>query len=69
VSDTNPILMFRDCPFCGTIHRSPYIDELENSVLTCRDRVCPEKRGSLETWPDQDTPPVPCEIEAFSRAA
>lgn len=69
MSETNLIVMVRECPFCGTTHRSPYVDELESTVMTCRDKVCPEKRGSLEAWPEQDTTPVRCEVRAFSHAA
>lgn len=35
----------------------------------CRDKACPEKRGTLETWPEPDTVPVRCETQAHSRAA
>lgn len=69
VSNGNLILMFRECPFCGNTHRSPYVDELENTVLSCRDKACPDKRGTLETWPEPDTVPVRCETQAYSRAA
>jgi hypothetical protein len=61
-----PVLMFRECPFCGNLHRSPYVDELEASVMACRDRVAPEARGSLEEWHDRDTIPVRPEVEATS---
>jgi hypothetical protein len=69
VGEGNLIVMYRDCPFCGTTHRSPYVDELEATVLTCRDRARPEDRGSIESWIDKDTSPIRCETEALSRAA
>ncbi len=69
VSQRNPILMFRECPFCGSTHRSPYVDELENTVMSCREKIHPDKRGDLDAWPEQDTLPVRCETEALSRAA
>ena len=69
VSQSKPIVMFRECPFCGSTHRSPYVDELENIVMSCRDKVQPDKRGDLAAWPEQDTLPVRCETEALSRAA
>jgi len=69
VSPSNLIVMFRDCPFCGSTHRSPYVDELESSVMSCREKAHPEKRGDLDAWPEGDTLPVRCETEALSRAA
>jgi hypothetical protein len=63
------IMMFRDCPFCGTTHRSPFVDELETVVLACRERARPEDRGSLDAWVGHDTLPVRSETEAFSRSA
>ena len=69
VSQSNLIVMFRDCPFCGSTHRSPYVDELENTVMSCREKAHPEKRGDLDAWPEGDTLPVRCETEALSRAA
>ena len=59
------ILMARDCPFCKRTHRSPYVDELEEAVMACRERVRPDDRGSLETWEDPGSWPV-SEIEAFA---
>jgi hypothetical protein len=44
------LVMFRDCPFCGVTHRSPYVDELEEMVLRCRANAPPEKQGNLEMW-------------------
>lgn len=55
------------CPFCGGTHRSRYVDELEASVMACRDKVSPEDRGSLEAWGDRDTIPVPPEVEAYTQ--
>jgi len=69
VSQSSLIVMFRDCPFCGSTHRSPYVDELENTVMSCREKAHPEKRGDLEAWPEPDTKPVRCETEALARAA
>jgi hypothetical protein len=45
------------------------VDELENTVMSCRERAQPDKRGDLEAWPESDTLPVRCETEALSRAA
>ena len=69
VGQTNLIVMFRECPFCGSTHRSPYVDELENAVMTCREKAQPDKRGDLDAWPESETLPVRCETEALSRAA
>ncbi|MGE5851096.1 MAG: hypothetical protein ACM362_13290 [Candidatus Methylomirabilota bacterium] len=69
MSQSKLIVMFRECPFCGSTHRSPYVDELESTVMSCREKAQPDKRGDLEAWPESDTLPVRCETEALSRAA
>ncbi len=58
-------LMSRDCPFCKRTHRSPYVDELEEAVMACRDKAPLEDRGILEEWEDFGTWAM-SEIEAFS---
>ncbi len=63
------IVMFRDCPFCGARHQSPYVDELEEMVLSCRETVSPEHRGSLEFWMGWDMMPRRPETERFVRCA
>ena len=62
----DPIMMYRECPFCGGMHQSPYIDELETIVMNCRQSVAPVRRGTLESWGERDTLPVRPEIEAFA---
>ncbi len=59
------VLMSRDCPFCSRTHRSPYIDELEEAVLACRDKLPLEDRGSLDGWEDLGRWPV-SEIDGFA---
>jgi hypothetical protein len=59
-------MMYRECPFCGRRHWSTYVDELEASVMACRDRVDPENRGSLQAWENRETFPIPPEVEAFA---
>ena len=59
------LMMSRDCPFCGRTHQSPYVDELEESVLACRDKALPKDRGSLDGWEDFGAWSI-SEIEAFS---
>ncbi len=59
------LVMYRECPFCGRRHRSPYVDELEAAVMACRDRLTPKYRGSLEAWDMRDTLPIPPEVEAY----
>ena len=54
-----------ECPFCGGIHESPYVDELEAVVMTCREKAAPDRRGTLDAWGDRETFPVRPEIEAF----
>ena len=65
-TDTSEGLMFRECPFCGATHCSPYVDELEAMVLACRDRAAPDRRGTLAAWGDRETLPARPEMEAFS---
>lgn len=60
------LLMYRDCPFCGRTHQSAYVDELEATVMACRDNTMPDRRGSLEAWGAQDTVPVRPEVEAYA---
>ena len=60
------IVMYRECPFCGGTHSSPYMDELEAMVMRCRDRAAPGARGTLAAWGERDTLPVRPEIEAFA---
>ncbi len=62
-------MMYRECPFCGRIHRSAYMDDLEAAVMACRDRVAPEYRGSLEAWDMRETLPIPPEVEAYAGAS
>ncbi len=59
------MVMFRLCPFCGGVHSSPYVDELEAAVMACRERAAPTERGSVDAWKDLDTWPVPADVEAF----
>jgi len=61
-----PVVMYRECPFCGETHSSSFIDELEEIVLACRERVMPEQRGTLDAWGERETLPVRPEIEAYS---
>lgn len=63
------ISMTRECPFCGSLHVSPYVDELEALVMACREKVAPDRRGTLDAWGDRDTLPVRPEAEAFGLAA
>lgn len=60
------IMMFRDCPFCGMTHRSPFIDELEEKVLECRGKARPDNRGNLDTWKDIGIVLVRCGSEVGS---
>ena len=66
---TPELLMYRECPFCGATHSSPYIDELEGIVMACRDRAAPDRRGTLASWGERETLPVRPEIEAFAMGA
>ncbi len=50
VSSETGTLMYRDCPFCGCTHQSLYVDELEECVLACRDRIPPKDRDTLEAY-------------------
>ncbi len=59
------ILMSRECPFCNRTHRSPYVDELEEAVMACREKVSPEDRGLLDAWEDLGRWPI-SELESFS---
>jgi hypothetical protein len=61
--------MFRDCPFCGVQHRSPYVDELEEIVLACRAGADRQKLGLLADYEGHDTSPIKCEAEEVTRAA
>lgn len=62
------LIYYRECPFCGVTHSSPYVDELEGIVMACRERAAPDKRGTLAAWGDRETLPVRPEIEAFAFA-
>ena len=62
---TPDVIMSRECPFCGSLHVSPYVDELEALVMACREKVAPDRRGTLDAWGDRDTLPVRPEAEAF----
>ncbi len=42
-----PLVMYRDCPFCGRTRRRASVDELVAAVMACRDGTAPERRGSL----------------------
>lgn len=61
-----PIFMFRDCIFCRGTHVSPYVEELEEMVLACRDR-CHDaaRRGDLCAWEGRDTIPTLPELACF----
>ena len=61
--------MFRDCPFCGSQHRSLYVDELEETVLACRVGADRHKLGLAEDYVSFDTATIKCETEELSRAA
>lgn len=63
------ITMSRECPFCGSLHESPYVDELEAAVMACREKTTPDRRGTLEAWGDRETLPVRPEAEAFGLTA
>jgi hypothetical protein len=54
------------CIFCKTIHRSEFFDEIEESILLCRDRASDWQRGLLKDFP-YDTAPV--KLEASVQAA
>jgi hypothetical protein len=60
--------MFRECPFCGTHHRSVYVDELEEMVLKCRETAERHRLGLLEDYAGHETSPTKCETEMLSRA-
>lgn len=66
-ADHDPLLMMRDCAFCRQLHMSPYVDELEETVLDCRDyRQCRgDPVGRLEEWEGRDTVPIPVELAYF----
>ena len=65
-AERSELVMIRECPFCGAMHTSPYVDELEAKVMACREKVPLISRGTLETWDDRDSAPVPPEVEAFT---
>src|SRR3989344_330638 len=62
------VVMYRECPFCGATHCSPYVDELEGIVKACRDRAAPNRKSTLASWGDRDTLPIRPEIEAYAIA-
>ncbi len=62
---TSDCIMLRECPFCMNVHTSPYVDEVEEIVLRCRDKAAPEQRGTLDAWEGRETQPVRSEIEAL----
>jgi hypothetical protein len=41
------------------------VDELEATVMACRERATPDRRGTLEAWGDRETLPVRPEAEVF----
>ena len=54
------------CIFCKSLHRSEWFDEIEESILACRDRAADWQRGLLKDFPN-DTAPV--KLEASVQAA
>ncbi len=61
--------MFRNCPFCGASHRSPYVDELEETILHCRETAERHKLGLLADYVEHETCPIKCESEMLSNQA
>ena len=40
------------CAWCKLIHTSDFYDEIEESILLCRDRSPEWAKGTLATWTD-----------------
>ncbi len=42
------------CPFCDRMHTGDFLDEIDEQIMACRDRVSPRKRGDLAAYdPDE----------------
>ena len=42
------------CPFCRTIHRSEFLDEIEEEILRCRKTAKDEDKGLLALFDESE---------------
>lgn len=54
------------CVFCKQLHRSEFFDELEETILACRDRAPIQERGLIEAYQDPGIKPISPEVEAYA---
>lgn len=48
------------CIFCKSLHRSEFFDEIEDSIMCCRDRAPDFAKGMLKDY-SENTQPIPVE--------
>ena len=49
------MLEFR-CPFCHSLIRSEFYDDIESHAMACRETTLPQNRGSLAEWKEHNNP-------------
>ena len=54
------------CIFCKRIHRSEFFDEIEEEILSCRDRAPEWQKGRLDTYEDPHLKPISPESTAYA---
>lgn len=50
------------CFFCGSVHTSQFWDEIDETIMKCRERASQRDRGEIGDWVD-NMPIIRCEAE------